>query len=348
MIVQPRDGHVHVFLPPLERAERFVELVGLLDRVAGETGTALVLEGYGPPPDPRLTELLVTPDPGVLEVNLHPAGSWGELAETTATVYRLADELGLGTETFGLDGRHSGTGGGNHWTLGAAEPVRSPLLRRPDLLVSLLTYWQHHPALSYAFSGRFVGATSQAPRVDEGRPEAPVRVGDRVRRDRAADADPGGDSADAVSGGDHRPWAVDRALRHLLADLTGNAHRSEFCIDKLYSPDSLRGRLGLLELRAFEMPPHPDLALAQALLIRTMLARCAEEPYSRTADPVGYAAARAVPAAALRAGADLADVVADLRSHGLRVRPRLVRAVPGVPVPAHRSQRGRCGAVRHC
>ena len=315
-IVQPRDGHVHVFLPPLERAERFVELVGLLDRVAGETGTPLVLEGYGPPPDPRVTELLVTPDPGVLEVNLHPAGSWGELAETTATVYRLADELGLGTETFGLDGRHSGTGGGNHWTLGAAEPVRSPLLRRPDLLVSLLTYWQHHPALSYAFSGRFVGATSQAPRVDEGRPEAMYELEIAFAEIERLTADPGDDSADAVSGGDHRPWAVDRALRHLLADLTGNAHRSEFCIDKLYSPDSLRGRLGLLELRAFEMPPHPDLALAQALLIRSILARCAEEPYRA---PLIRWGTRLHEQYLLPhwAGADLADVVADLRSHGL-------------------------------
>ena len=171
LVVEPRDGHVRVYLPPLEQAEKFVELVAVLERVAAETGTALVFEGYEPPPDPRLQSLLITPDPGVLEVNLHPAGNWAELAETTVTTHRLAAELGLRAETFGLDGRHQGTGGGNHWTLGGPEPARSPLLRRPDLLVSLLTYWQHHPALSYAFAGRFVGPTSQAPRVDEGRPE---------------------------------------------------------------------------------------------------------------------------------------------------------------------------------
>ena len=171
LVVEPRDGHVRVYLPPLEQAEKFVELVAVLEGVAAETGTALVFEGYEPPPDPRLQSLLITPDPGVLEVNLHPADNWAELAETTVTTHRLAAELGLRAETFGLDGRHQGTGGGNHWTLGGPEPARSPLLRRPDLLVSLLTYWQHHPALSYAFAGRFVGPTSQAPRVDEGRPE---------------------------------------------------------------------------------------------------------------------------------------------------------------------------------
>jgi uncharacterized protein (DUF2126 family)/transglutaminase-like putative cysteine protease len=315
LVVQPRGGHVRVFLPPLERAERFTELVGLLDRVAGETGTPVVLEGYGPPPDPRLTELLVTPDPGVLEVNVHPAWSWTELTETTSTVYRLAGELGLGSETFGLDGRPGGTGGGNHWTLGGPEPARSPLLRRPDLLVSLLTYWQHHPALSYAFAGRFVGATCQAPRVDEGRPDTLYELEIAFAEIERMTSDPAGEHD---AGLDSRPWLIDRALRPLLTDLTGNAHRSEFCVDKLYSPESLRGRLGLLELRGFEMPPHPDLALIQALLIRTVLARCAEEPYRAALVRWGsrlheqYLLPHFV-------AADLADVLADLRRHGFDV-----------------------------
>ena len=307
VVVELRDGHVHVFAPPLERAEKFAELMTLFEDVAAVTDTAVVVEGYGPPPDPRFTTLLVTPDPGVLEVNLQPSGSWGELAEVTSTLYGLADDLGLGTETFAPDGRRSGTGGGNHWTVGASEPARSPLLRRPDLLVSLITYWQHHPALSYAFAGRFVGPTSQAPRVDEGRPETLYELETAFAEIERL--------TDLPDGADHQPWLVDRALRHLLTDVTGSTHRSEFCVDKLYSPDSARGRLGLLELRGFEMAPTAELALVQALLIRTVFARCAEEPYAAPLIRWGGRLHEWFLLPHFMA-ADLAEVVADLRAHG--------------------------------
>ena len=302
LVVQARDGFVHVFLPPLERLEKFIELVRLIDRAATQTGIAVILEGYGPPPDPRIKTLLITPDPGVIEVNVHPTSSWAELSELTHTLYGIAREQRLAAETFALDGRHSGTGGGSHLTLGGPEPMRSPMVRRPDLLVSMLTYWQHHPSLSYLFSGRFVGPTSQAPRVDEGRPAAIYEL-------EIAFAE-----IEALAEGEHRSWAVDRALRHLLTDITGNNHRAEFCIDKLYSPDSLRGRLGLLELRAFEMPPHPDMALVQALLVRALVARFADEPYSAPLIRWGTALHERflLPHFAL---ADIAEVVADLRAH---------------------------------
>ncbi len=309
LVVEILDRRIHVFLPPLERAEKFVELVELLERVALDTGTALVIDGYGPPPDPRLTGLLVTPDPGVLEVNLHPAGSWAELENIWPTLYGLAADLGLGAVTFGLDGRQSGSGGGNHWTLGAVEPARSPLLRRPDLLVSLITYWQHHPALSYAFAGRFVGPTSQAPRVDEGRPETLSELETAF-----AEIERLADLPDDPANPDHRPWLVDRALRQLLTDITGNTHRSEFCVDKLYSPDSARGRLGLLELRGFEMPPTVDLALVQALLIRAIVARCAEDRYAAPLIRWGSRLHERYLLPYFMA-VDLAEVVADLRRH---------------------------------
>lgn len=304
LVVEARDGFVHVFLPPLEQLDRFVELVRLVEQTAAAVGTPVVLEGYPPPPDPRVKNLNVTPDPGVIEVNVHPTSSWDELSELTHTLYGLARETRLGTETFALDGRHSGTGGGSHLTLGGPEASRSPLLRRPDLLVSLLTFWQHHPSLSYLFSGRFVGPTSQAPRVDEGRPETLYEL-------EIAFAEIAGLTED-----ERRPWTVDRSLRHLLTDITGNTHRAEFCVDKMYSPDSTRGRLGLLELRGFEMAPHPDMALVQALLVRALVARFAEEPLDAPLIRWGTALHERflLPHFAL---ADIAEVVADLRSHGL-------------------------------
>jgi uncharacterized protein (DUF2126 family)/transglutaminase-like putative cysteine protease len=304
LVIQARDGFVHVFLPPLEKLEKFIELVRLIDRAVTLTRTAVILEGYGPPPDPRIKTLSITPDPGVIEVNVHPTSSWAELSELTNTLYRIAREHRLCAETFALDGRHSGTGGGNHLTLGGPEPIRSPLILRPDLLVSLITYWQHHPSLSYLFSGRFVGPTSQAPRVDEGRPETLYEL-------ETAFAE-----LEELADTEHRPWAIDRALRHLLTDITGNTHRAEFCVDKLYSPDSLRGRLGLLELRGFEMPPHPDMALVQALLVRALIARFAEDRYSAPLIRWGTGLHErfVLPHFVL---ADAADVVADLRAHGV-------------------------------
>jgi uncharacterized protein (DUF2126 family) len=301
LVVQARDGFVHVFVPPLEKLEKFV---GLVDRAATQTGTAVILEGYGPPPDSRIKTLLITPDPGVIEVNVHPTSSWVELSDLIQTLYRIAREQRLCAETFAFDGRHSGTGGGNHLTLGGPEPMRSPFLRRPDLLVSMITFWQHHPGLSYLFSGRFVGPTSQAPRVDEGRPETLYELEISFAE------------IDELTDNEHRPWEVDRALRSLLTDITGNAHRAEFCIDKLYNPNSTRGRLGLLELRGFEMPPHPHLALVQALLVRALVARFAEERYSAPLVRWGTALQERflLPHFAL---ADMTEVVTDLRAHGI-------------------------------
>ena len=261
MVAEVRDGLLYVFMPPTESLEDFLDLISRVEAAVAAAGTTVVVEGYGPPADARLRSVSITPDPGVIEVNVAPAASFTEQREELETLYAQARLARLSTESFDLDGTHGGTGGGNHITLGGPRPADSPLLRRPDLLVSLLTYWQRHPALSYLFSGRFIGTTSQAPRVDEGRQEALYEL-------EIAFAE----IARLTAGKDPRPWVTDRALRHLLTDITGNAHRAEFCIDKLYNPDSPRGRLGLLELRGFEMPPHYQMAMVQSLLVRTLVA----------------------------------------------------------------------------
>ncbi|MRI02549.1 IMP dehydrogenase [Kriegella sp. EG-1] len=260
-----RDDKLFLFLPPLDSAEDFLDLVASIEATAEELNVPVILEGYDPPRDNRLEVLKITPDPGVIEVNVHPANNWKELTDNTLKLYEEAKKSRLGTEKFMLDGKHTGTGGGNHVTLGGVTPADSPLLRNPQLLRSLLTFWQHHPGLSYLFSGAFIGPTSQAPRVDEARLENLYELEiafSQIPDDKEVPF-----------------WLTDRLFRHLLTDITGNTHRAEFCIDKLYSPDSTSGRLGILELRAFDMPPHAQMSLMQMLLVRTLVSWFWKEPY---------------------------------------------------------------------
>ncbi|MGK0137474.1 MAG: hypothetical protein ACI9DJ_000918 [Algoriphagus sp.] len=265
--IQVNEGRIHIFLPPQDLLEHYLEMIAAIHLVANQLEMPIILEGYEPSSEGKLHKLNVTPDPGVIEVNTHPSTTWKELVDTTLNLYEQAKQSRLGTEKFMIDGRHTGTGGGNHITIGGTTPKDSPLLRKPKLLQSLITYWQHHPALSYLFSGPFIGPTSQAPRVDEGRNDVLYEL----------------EIAFSQVPTDENPplWVTDRLFRNLLIDVTGNTHRAELCIDKLYSPYGTAGRQGILEFRGFDMPPHAQMSLTQNLLIRALVARFWKTNYEK-------------------------------------------------------------------
>ena len=264
LCVQAVQGRLHVFLPYTPVVADYLDLVAAVEDTCRHLGVAVWLEGYTPPPDPRLRSYGLTPDPGVLEVNLPPTANWDDLEELNAILHEEAHDNRLTASKFAYDGSQLSTGGGSHIVLGSKTMLDSPVLRRPDLLRSMVTFWQNHPSLSYLFSGMYVGPTSQYPRVDEARVDALYELEVAFSQ---------------LNGGDCPPNILDGLFRNLLVDVTGNTHRAEFCIDKMYPPEGQGLRLGLLELRAFEMAPHFRMNLLQMLLVRALVCIFWKQPF---------------------------------------------------------------------
>ncbi len=268
LTVELTEGSITIFIPPLLH-EGYISLVRAIEDAVQKCDLRdLILAGYAPPYDAaRLPTVGFASDPGVIEINLAPCPDWAAYAAQVRQLYAAATEVGLCARKFQLNGREVGTGGGAHIVFGGPTPERSPFFIHPALLPSIIRYFQHHPALSYAFTGLYMGPSSQAPRIDESTFEALYEL--EIACDGAARLG--------------SPWNLplyDLLFRDLLMDRSGNTHRAEISVDKLWNPFAGNGRLGLIEFRAFETHPDPAALSLAALLVRAIIARLAKAPVS--------------------------------------------------------------------
>lgn len=263
-----REGALTLFLPPFLEASSFAKLLAAIEKTAEALNSPpLALEGYPPPPDDAWESLSVIPDPGVIEVNLPPAPSWESLEQTVSALFLAAEQCGLRGTRLLPSGETAATGGGGHLVLGGASMDSNPFLLKPHLLTSFLRFIQRHPSLSYLFSGRFVGPSSQAPRVDESFFEIPRELDIALTAMERMEA-----PASAVM--------IDTILRNLLLDFNGNTHKAEISVDKFFNPFMPNGRLGLVEFRSIEMSPDIEQFLAIQALWRALAASFVHKPYT--------------------------------------------------------------------
>lgn len=303
LTVEVKEGALAIFVPPL-LLESYLALLPIIESGLAATGLrGVVLAGYAPPADPRLPTIGFASDPGVIEINLAVCATWSDYHRHLAQIYAAAEAVALCARKFQLSGRETGTGGGAHLVFGGPVGLTSPFFVFPALLPSVIRYWQHHPALSYAFAGQYLGPSSQAPRIDESTFEALYEL--EIACDGAARL-----------GSPQNLALFDLMFRDLLMDRTGNTHRAEISVDKLWNAFAGNGRLGLVEFRAFESHPRADVSAVAALFVRALLTRLQAAPY--TAPFIRWAGELHdrffLPAFIWR---DLVAVCTDLQQHGL-------------------------------
>lgn len=307
-----RTGTLTIFLPPLLLAPYCALLPKIEETLARLKLADVVLAGYAPPADAALPTVGLASDPGVLEINVSPCATWADYDRQLGQLFAAAAACGLCARKLQFNGRETGTGGGAHLVFGGPAGLLSPFFAFPSLLPSVVRYWQHHPALSYAFTGAYMGPSSQAPRIDESTFEALYELEIAC--------------AGAESLGSPRNLALfDLLFRDLLMDRSGNTHRAEISVDKLWNPWTPNGRLGLVEFRAFETHPAPAVQSVTALLARAILARLAaapfREPFVRWAGELHDRFF--LPAFVWE---DLAGICDDLKKHGIAFDPAWLRA----------------------
>ncbi|MCC6151768.1 MAG: transglutaminase family protein [Planctomycetes bacterium] len=256
------EGIVSLELPALPDVGTFAAL--LTDVAHSASGlAALVVEGFPPPVDASVAFATYTPDPAVVENNMAPAPDLATFLEWNRELYDAASQAGLSSSRMLFNGLVADSGGGGHLTLGGPSPEQSPFFLHPQVLPQLIRYFNRHPSLSYLFAVDAVGSSSQSPRADEGVRESfeelqtALELVSRIVRP--------------------SPETLWRALAPFMADRTGNSHRAEINMEKLWNPWLPgRGRLGVIEFRALRMARTPERGAALGALLRAIVAMLAK------------------------------------------------------------------------
>jgi uncharacterized protein (DUF2126 family) len=243
--------------PDVDSFRLFLEEIG--HAAAQVPLTGLVLAGFPPPVDASVTWTTLTPDPAVIEVNMAPASDVATFLTWARKIFAAAEAHALSPLRLHYNGEVADSGGGGQITLGGPTPEKSPFFVSPQLAPRLVCYFNWHPSLSYFFAPRSVGSSSQSPRPDERTRESfeelqvALELIARVQRP--------------------NPETIWGSLAPFLADPSGNTHRTEINVEKLWNPHLPdRCYRGLVEFRAFRMAPSAEDMAALAALLRAIAA----------------------------------------------------------------------------